>query len=182
MRGIVLNSFSGHSKRSGANWTIKVQFFSFGLALALSIPSFLRGQVQSPVRSPAQASGDQSPAAFQSPRSAMLHSAILPGWGQWRNDQRLKAVLVFGGEAAIAANAAYLNQRAIRTRGDERVFYEDNRSLSIWWFFGVYFLNILDAYVDAQLRFFDTSPDLSHGAPSGGALAFGLRLNIPLGQ
>jgi hypothetical protein len=181
MRGIVLKSLSKPPKQSGANWTIKVQFFSFGLALVLSSPNLLQGQVQSPVRSPAQASGDQSP-AFQSPRSAMLHSAVFPGWGQWRNGQRFKAVLVFGGEAALAVNAAYLNQRAVRTRGDERAFYEDNRSLSIWWLFGVYFLNILDAYVDAQLRFFDTSTDLSSKVSSGGASVFGLQLKIPLGR
>jgi hypothetical protein len=169
MRGVVLKSLSKPPKQSGANWTIKVQFFSFGLALVLSIPNFLLGQVQ-------------SAPTFQSPRSAMLHSAVLPGWGQWRNGQRFKAVLVFGGEAALAVNAAYLNQRAVRTRGDERAFYEDNRSLSIWWFFGVYFLNILDAYVDAQLRFFDTSTDLSSKVSSGGAPVFGLQLKIPLGR
>lgn len=40
-------------------------------------------------------------------------------------------------------------------------FYRKNRDLSIFAFFGVYLLSVLDAYVDAQLSTFDISPDLS---------------------
>jgi len=40
-------------------------------------------------------------------------------------------------------------------------FYRENRRLSIWWYLGIFFLNILDAYVDAHLWDFDTGPDLT---------------------
>ena len=40
-------------------------------------------------------------------------------------------------------------------------FYRKNRDLSIFAFFGVYILSVIDAYVDAQLSTFDISPDLS---------------------
>jgi hypothetical protein len=40
-------------------------------------------------------------------------------------------------------------------------FYRKNRDLSIFAFFGVYLLSVIDAYVDAQLSTFDITPDLS---------------------
>ena len=39
--------------------------------------------------------------------------------------------------------------------------YRKNRDLSIFAFFGVYLLSVIDAYVDAQLSTFDITPDLS---------------------
>lgn len=40
-------------------------------------------------------------------------------------------------------------------------FYRKNRDLSIFCFFGVYIISVIDAYVDAQLSTFDITPDLS---------------------
>jgi len=40
-------------------------------------------------------------------------------------------------------------------------FYRKNRDLSIFAFFGVYIISVIDAYVDAQLATFDITPDLS---------------------
>ena len=40
-------------------------------------------------------------------------------------------------------------------------FFRKIRDLSIFAFFGVYILSVIDAYVDAQLSTFDISPDLS---------------------
>jgi hypothetical protein len=168
MRGFVLKPVSGHPRRLITNWIFAVQFFSFGLALALSCPCGLRGQ-------------DQPKEIFQSPRSALVHSAILPGWGQWRNGQHLKSILVFGGETALVVNAVSLGRQAARSAtADEKAFYKDNQSLSIWWFVGIYFINLLDAYVDAQLRVFDTSPDLSRWIPSDGNQTFRLAFSIPI--
>lgn len=46
-------------------------------------------------------------------------------------------------------------------------FYRKNRDLSVFAFFGVYLLSVIDSYVDAQLSTFDISPDLSlHVAPT----------------
>jgi hypothetical protein len=93
-----------------------------------------------------------------------MRSAVLPGWGQWTNGQKLKSVLVFGAELALAGNAAYQNRLVQRSRSDdEREFYKNNRSQCIWWFAAVYFLNLADAYVDAQLWHFDAGPNLSGG-------------------
>jgi len=98
----------------------------------------------------------------KSPTVAMIRSALLPGWGQWYNDQKWKALLVFGGEAALVGNAIYYNQRvAESTTDDERRFYRDVRGRFLWWLLAVHLLNVLDAYVDAHLWNFDTGPDLS---------------------
>lgn len=98
----------------------------------------------------------------KSPRGAMLRAALMPGWGQLYNDQKLKALLVFGGEMALVGNAIYYNQIAHKSQTvDERRFYQDMRGQFLWWLFAIHLLNILDAYVDAHLWNFDTGPDLS---------------------
>ena len=98
----------------------------------------------------------------KSPRGAVLRSALIPGWGQWYNGQKLKALLVLGVELGLAGNSVYFNQLAVQSTTDwEREFYQNNRSQYLWWFLGVYLLNLLDAYVDAHLWDFDAGPDLS---------------------
>ena len=98
----------------------------------------------------------------KSSTGAVLRSAAVPGWGQWYNGQKLKAVLVLGGSLGLIGNAIYNNQLAVKSSTyDEREFYRSNRSRAVWLFVVVYLLNLLDAYVDAQLWNFDTGPDLS---------------------
>jgi hypothetical protein len=100
----------------------------------------------------------------KSPKAAMLRSAVLPGWGQWTNGQKIKSLLVLGGELGLIGNAYYQNRAALRSKSfDEGEFYRNNRSQSIWWFAGLYFLNLADAYVDAELWSFDAGPNLSGG-------------------
>jgi hypothetical protein len=110
-----------------------------------------------------QDSSQVSSVKIKSPGKAVIRSALIPGLGQWYNEQKLKAVLVFGGELGLIANAVYQNQKAVESQTPwEREFYVNNRSLSLWWFAGIYFLNLLDAYVDAHLWDFDVGPELSY--------------------
>ena len=52
---------------------------------------------------------------------------------------------------------------------DLREFYKDQRDSFTWYFFILYVLNIVDAYVDASLYSFDVSPALSlRGVPARG--------------
>jgi len=98
----------------------------------------------------------------KSTKTAMIRSALLPGWGQWYNGKKLKALFVFGVEAGLMANAIYFNQKFVASKTEyEREFYYNNKSLYLWWFGAVYLLNILDAFVDAYLSDFDVSEDLS---------------------
>ncbi|MBN2102779.1 hypothetical protein JW835_01920 [bacterium] len=106
-------------------------------------------------------STESRPVSNKSPVGAMIRSAIFPGWGQLYNGKWFKALLVVGIEAGLAGNAMLMNQRMIHsTTIDEREFYRHHRGTFVWWFAGVYLLNILDAFVDAHLFEFDVSPEL----------------------
>jgi hypothetical protein len=61
---------------------------------------------------------------------------------------------------------------------EEREFFRNNRNLSIWWFVGVYFLNLMDAYVDAQLWHFDTGPDLGGGGGNSAVISLKFSWNF----
>ncbi|NLP12480.1 hypothetical protein GX408_18930 [bacterium] len=111
---------------------------------------------------------DQPSAAdsIKSPTGAMLRSLAVPGWGQWYNGKKFKAVLLAGGEIGLAADAVILNQLAARSdHQQDRAFYRDNRSLAIWWLAAVILYAMADAYVDAHLHGFDESLELSIGPP-----------------
>ncbi len=106
-----------------------------------------------------------------SPTGAMVRSIIFPGWGQWYNHKKLKALLVFATESGIITTAVYWQRQSKRapTHG-EHDFDLDNRNLAFWYLGGAILLSMADAYIDAQLAGFDVSPDLSwqHGQPAFG--------------
>ena len=98
----------------------------------------------------------------KSPMGAVLRSAILPGWGQIYNESYLKAPIIwgiFGGLAAgwINNNNKYKENRDlfIQTGIEQfrtlRGFYRDQRDLISIYVGLTYLLNLIDAYVDAQL-------------------------------
>jgi len=77
----------------------------------------------------AQAENDSTklaPPLEKSPTGAMLRSALIPGWGQWYSDQKLKAVIVFSIELALIGNAVYYHQLAVKSQtSEDRIFYEE---------------------------------------------------------
>jgi hypothetical protein len=107
--------------------------------------------------------------SVKSPTGAMLRSLAVPGWGQWYNGKKFKAVLAAGGELGLVVDAIWLNQMAVRATNEyDRLYYQDNRSLAIWWLAGVILFSMADAYVDAHLYKFDESPVLSLQPAAGG--------------
>jgi hypothetical protein len=115
-----------------------------------------------------------------SPRSVMLRSLAVPGWGQYYNRQYIKAALVCGAEVGLVTTAIYWNQRAKRTNDrEDKLFYQDYRNTANWFLLGTVLLSMLDAYVDASLSDFDESPDLSL-TPSG-YRAGGVMLTVKIG-
>lgn len=124
--------------------------------------------------------GTQS-SARKSPAGAVLRSFAFPGWGQWYNEQKLKAVVVFAGEAALAGNIVYYHQKMVKsTEPGEEAFYRDYRSQFIWYLVGAHLLSMLDAYVDANLWDFDTGPDLSCSRMDGQVCPRVWRLSLKL--
>lgn len=99
----------------------------------------------------------------KSPTGALLRSMVFPGWGQWYNEQKIKAAVVFTAEGFLIGFAVYLNKKVTDSEpgSSERIFYTDRRNLTYWLIGGVTLLSMLDAYVDAYLYDFDTGPDLA---------------------
>ncbi len=92
----------------------------------------------------------------------MLRSLAVPGWGQWYNEKKLKAAVVFAAELGITINSVVQNQWLKQSETDlEKEYYLNNRNLSNWALAAVILVSMLDAYVDAHLYHFDESPDLA---------------------
>ncbi len=121
------------------------------------------------------------------PKVALLRSAILPGWGQWYNKKYWKIPIIYGALGITAGVFFYnlktyklLRQAVIdRNNGDSslvapelqdlptsylilnRNSFRQNIDYSVLVFMGFWILNIVDADVDANLKAFNVSPDIS---------------------
>jgi hypothetical protein len=117
-----------------------------------------------------------------SPRTALLMSTAVPGWGQLANGKRIKGILCFATGAGLLGKYLIEDRRADRaleraglaTTNSEYLYYYDQYSAHferkddmIWWaaFFWLYAM--IDAYVDAHLVGFD---DGFEGEPEGDRL------------
>jgi hypothetical protein len=127
------------------------------------------------------------PVHTKSPTTAMILSGVLPGAGQVYNASYWKTPIILGLGVYFISEWLDNNRRADDYRQkydlslqtlppygntrmrDLREFYKDQRDSFTWYFFILYVLNIVDAYVDASLYGFDVSPTLSlRGSPAHG--------------
>jgi hypothetical protein len=133
------------------------------------------------------------PLAKKSPGTAMLLSAVLPGAGQVYNTSYWKVPIILGFGIYFISyyldsdrrvedyRQQYLESFQVTPGGDPtllamRDFYLQQRDTYVWYFCILYFLNIVDAYVDASLYGFDVSPTLNmQGLPDGARIRFSLR-------
>lgn len=124
------------------------------------------------------------PQKVYSPKKASIYSAVLPGLGQAYNKKYWKIPIIYASLSTtiyfIRENQSQLNK--FKNAYQERLngledsykdiysdaqlntimeYYERNRDVSYILTGVVYFLNILDASVDAHLMDFDISEDLS---------------------
>ncbi|MFQ6116486.1 MAG: DUF5683 domain-containing protein [bacterium] len=115
----------------------------------------------------------------KSPTGALIRSMIFPGWGQWYNDQKIKAAIAFSAESFLVGLALHFNTKASENEpgSSERNFYIDRRNLTFWLLGGVALLSMIDAYVDAYLYDFDTGPNL---ALRVGALSSSTSVEMPM--
>lgn len=155
---------------------------TFKLFLAIIILSFASGSLL------AQAKRDTTTRTFPNPDMVALQSALLPGLGQLTNGQWYKVPVFYAGFATLGylayrEDSSYVSFRnAFRERTDSnpltvdhkfsplfpdeailanREIHKRNRDLMFIITFGVYAINIIDAYVFAQLKDFDISDDIS---------------------
>jgi len=111
------------------------------------------------------APADTLQAKRKSHTGALLRSLVVPGWGQFYNEEYLKAAIAFGIETGLALSASYQNDqmRRYEKKGDNEAakFYRNDRNRLIWWLAGFILFSMGDAYVDAHLFDYDISPNLS---------------------
>jgi hypothetical protein len=112
----------------------------------------------------------------KSPWGAVLRSAIIPGWGQIYNQSYFKAPIIWGLSAWLtylwfwnnrnykeAANNYFFYNQQYQNSGNpndqslaasyfsNKNFYQDQRDLVAIYMGLTYLLNLVDAYVDAEL-------------------------------
>lgn len=120
----------------------------------------------------------------KSPWGAVLRSAIIPGWGQIYNESYWKVPIVWGITGWLVYvwvdnNNLYKDNRNLFIQtGDDRYkrfrdFYRDQRDQFAIYIVLTYFLNLVDAYVDAHL--FDFSVDENNFT---GQKMYNLRINF----
>lgn len=114
----------------------------------------------------------------KSPALAMLYSAVLPGAGQAYNGSYWKVPVVAGLGVYFVSEWLNYNRLTGEYRdkyneslltnpiGDSRLysrreFYKTQRDAFAWYFFILYVLNLVDAYVDASLSGFDVGENLA---------------------
>lgn len=102
----------------------------------------------------------------KSPMGAVLRSALIPGWGQFYNESYWKVPVVWGAlgwfvYGWIESNNNYTDYRdkylisGLQRDLSVREFYKDQRDLFAVYIGLTYFLNLIDAYVDAHLFDFE---------------------------
>lgn len=112
----------------------------------------------------------------KSPWTAVLMSAVIPGAGQIYNESYWKAPIIWGlfgwlGYNWVQNNNSYKENRDLYMQtGDEnyrtlRTSYRDQRDVFTIYMGLTYFLNLVDAYVDAQLFDFSVDEDFLTGQP-----------------
>lgn len=127
---------------------------------------------------------------FSSPTWVGFRSAIIPGWGQWYNQKKLKAAIVSATEVTLATSIYIQEKRRLKAYQDWKraqsesekqyystleQFYENDRNKLIWWSVGFLLLSVLDAYVDAHLAEFEIGPVTN--TPTNSKIL--LKLNFP---
>lgn len=120
-------------------------------------------------------------------KTAVRRSAIIPGWGQLTNKKWWKVPIIYGGiaglvysyDVAVTGYKEFLEEAQYRAVNNDlplndkyanvntqaiiqaKDFYRRNRDLTILLSFGLYALNLIDAYVDAKMFRYDMNDDLS---------------------
>ena len=82
----------------------------------------------------------------KSPMGALVRSMVVPGWGQWYNEQPIKGAVIFSTGLFLGGAMMYEQQRTLDHK---------QRNTYFLWFLGVFLYNIADAYVDAHLYGFE---------------------------
>lgn len=99
----------------------------------------------------------------KNPSAALLRSAVLPGWGQFYNDEPLKGVFFGTLELGLLSwlISEHIASEDARNANDDPAYqlHSQRRLDLIWYTSAAWLFGILDAYVDAYLYSFSTEND-----------------------
>ena len=124
--------------------------FASGVLLGLILAGFSQATAQ---ENEIAAANDSLPV---NPRSALLRSAVIPGWGQWHNGHPWKAAFFAGAASGLLASAL-VEVRSLDdvTTAAERETRSNRRNTRFLYFGLTVTLAAIDAFVDAHLAGFD---------------------------
>jgi len=96
----------------------------------------------------------------KNPSTALLRSAVLPGWGQFYNEKPLKGILFGTVELGLLSwlIAEHLASEDARRNNDDPAYelHSQRRLDLIWYTSAAWLFGMLDAYVDAYLFSFSS--------------------------
>ncbi len=100
----------------------------------------------------------------RNPSAALLRSAVLPGWGQFYNDEPLKGVVFGTLELGLLSwlIAEHIASEEARNNNDDPAYqlHRQRRLDLIWYTSAAWLFGMLDAYVDAYLYSFSTENEV----------------------
>jgi hypothetical protein len=107
------------------------------------------------------------------PLKAAALSVLVPGGGQYYNEKKLKAAVVFSGEAILLGLSFYQHYKSEDYYDKyentlEEMYYNKyldyyyKKQNTLWWTGAAVFLSALDAYVDAHLFDFEETKQKIH--------------------
>lgn len=112
----------------------------------------------------------------KSPWGAVTRSAMIPGWGQLYNENYIKAVISFA-LCFDFGRKIYIYEHKYQKTGNPAL--RERRIVNSWYFGLVYFLNMVDAYVDAYLFRFNDTMELTYRViPINDSLTLGVILEF----
>jgi hypothetical protein len=130
---------------------------------------------QEPGGAPFQLGGDQaipmpdttlsgrslrSESFFSSPTGTLLKSVAFPGWGQWANGKKQKAVVYFGIESYFITKALIWRHRARTADSFTEFSHAQDRRNYFYWLTGItVFVSMFDAYADRYLLTLERTRD-----------------------
>ncbi len=99
---------------------------------------------------------DDRPDTTLSPTTALIKSAIIPGWGQCYVGKPLKGLLYLAAEGYHLYRMIQYHQIVLKEKQGYNIQISPRRALEkrnkyAWWCAGIYIMGMLDAYVDAHL-------------------------------
>ena len=100
----------------------------------------------------------------RNPGAALLRSAVLPGWGQFYNDEPLKGIFFGTLELGLLSwlIAEHFASEEARINNDDPAYqiHRQRRLDLIWYTSAAWLFGMLDAYVDAYLFSFSTENEV----------------------